>query len=426
MERRNFIKSAALLGISGLIPAIDVLASDSKVSEPANTNMTSTADDRKYWVDLLYRMSEPIMHNMSKGELHRNMNMQYSSTWDGRSKEVGYLEAFGRLIAGLAPWLNLPDDSTDEGKKRKQMRDWTLKSIAHSVDPSSPDYLSWNNIPDPQSVVDAAYVAHAFIRSPQSLWEPLDASTKERMIKEFKGLRRVSPFYSNWLLFASTIEAFLLSIGEDYDRYRIDMGVRKINEWYVGDGWYSDGEYFHMDYYNSFVIQPMLVDVLDIYVNKGKRMSKKTYDTALQRMQRNSEFLERFISPEGSFPPFGRSITYRLAVFQPLVQLALMEKLPEKLTNAQVRCALTAVMKRMFSVEGNFDKDNYLQLGFAGYQPDIADYYTNTGSLYITSLGFLPLGLPANHDFWSSAPVDWTAKKAWEGQSFPKDYAVSY
>ena len=176
-------------------------------------------------------------------------------------------------------------------------------------------------------------------------------------------------------------EAFLLSVGEDYDRYRIDMGVRKINEWYVGDGWYSDGVKFSMDYYNSYVIQPCLVDVLDVYVHKGKRMSKATYDTALKRMQRNSEFLERFISPEGTFPIIGRSMTYRLGVFQPLTQLALMEKLPEGMSNAQVRCALTAVMTKMFSVPGNFDDKNYLQLGFAGHQPNIAAYYTNTGSL---------------------------------------------
>lgn len=422
MKRRNFIKSAGALGLIGALPSGVYAANPVKTKDKTKTGI----DDRKYWTDLLYRMSEPIMYNMSKGELIKNMKMVYSPKWDGRSKQVGYLEAFGRLIAGLAPWLSLPDDNTEEGIKRKQMREWTLQSIVHSVDPSSPDYLSWNSIPDPQSIVDAAYVAHAFIRSPKTLWEPLDPKTKQNIIKEFVELRRVSPFYSNWLLFGSICEAFLLLIDHEYDRYRIEMGVRKINEWYVGDGWYSDGPSFHMDYYNSFVIQPMLVDVLDLYVNKAKRMNTGTYDAALKRMQRNAEFLERLISPEGSFPPFGRSITYRMAVFQPLAQLALMQKLPKGTSNAQVRCALTAVMERMFSTESNFDSENYLQLGFVGHQPEIADYYTNTGSLYITSLTFLPLGLPSDHDFWTAKPEEWTAKKAWSGKEFPKDYAVNY
>ncbi|MDU1891217.1 MAG: DUF2264 domain-containing protein [Dysgonomonas sp.] len=427
MKRRNFIKAAALLGVSGAIPAIDTFASGSERGKQSNINASSGSDDREYWVELLCRMSEPIMRNMSKGELHKNMKMQFGPAWDkNRNKEVGYLEAFGRLLAGLAPWLGLPDDNTKEGKKRKQMREWILKSIANSVDPANADYLSWSNLPTPQTIVDAAFVAQGLLRSPKALWEPLDSVTKERMIKEFKDLRRITPYYNNWLLFASTIEAFLLSIGEEYDRYRIEMGVRKINEWYVGDGWYSDGVNFHMDYYNSFVIQPMLIDVLQPYVHIAKAMPVKTYETALGRMQRNADFLERVIAPEGTFPPFGRSITYRLAVFQPLAQLAFMEKLPQKVSNAQVRCALTAVMKRMFSVEGNFDADNYLQLGFVGYQPEVADSYSNTGSLYLTSVGFLPLGLPADHDFWSSAPADWTAKKAWSGQSFPKDSAISF
>ena len=143
-------------------------------------------------------------------------------------------------------------------------------------------------------------------------------------------------------------------------------------------------------------------------------------------MQRYSECLERIISPEGTYPAMGRSVTYRVGAFQPLAQVVLMEKMPEGVSYAQVRCALTAVMRRMFSAAGVFDEKGYLSLGFAGHQPDLADYYTNTGSLYNTSLGFLPLGLPADHEFWTAAPEKWTSQKAWSGEPFKKDYAVNY
>jgi hypothetical protein len=79
-------------------------------------------------------------------------------------------------------------------------------------------------------------------------------------------------------------------------------------------------------------------------------------------------------------------------------------------------------MKRMFSTPENFSKEGYLQLGFVGHLPEVADVYTNAGSLYITSLVFLPLGLPADHSFWTSAPEKWTSQKAWNGEPFPKDY----
>ncbi len=99
----------------------------------------------------------------------------------------------------------------------------------------------------------------------------------------------------------------------------------------------------------------MLVDILSVLVKKGKARQDE-YDLALKRMQRYSGFLERLISPEGTYPPFGRSITYRIGVFQPLSQLALMQQLPGDIVNGQVRSALTAVMKRMFEQPGVFAK----------------------------------------------------------------------
>ena len=138
-------------------------------------------------------------------------------------------------------------------------------------------------------------------------------------------------------------------------------------------------------------------------------------------MQRFGMILERFISPEASFPVFGRSMTYRLGVFQPLSMLCWKEMLPEELSEGQVRNALTCVMNNMFSIEGNFDDKSFLKLGFVGHQPELANYYTNNGSLYMTSLVFMPLALPANHPFWSEPAADWTSRKAWSGKSFPID-----
>ena len=222
-----------------------------------------------------------------------------------------------------------------------------------------------------------------------------------------------------------------MEAGAQYDLYRIHSAIRKIDEWYVGDGWYSDGENFSFDYYNSYVIQPMYVQVLQVLVDRKIGLTdrrpdsvQKDLETAKSRMQRFGIILERFISPEGTFPLFGRSMTYRLGVFQPLSMLAWRGMLPQQLSEGQVRSALTATMKRMFSVEGNFNSKGFLQLGFAGHQPDLADWYTNNGSMYFTSEVFLPLGLPADHSFWTSKAEDWTTKKAWKGESFSKDHAV--
>ena len=379
--------------------------------------------DRAYWADLAYRMAYPVLSNMAEGKLQANMEVEVSPNWDGRDKKVTYMEAFGRLMAGIAPWISLPDDGTAEGARRAELRDMALKSYVHAVDPESPDYLGWRG--HGQALVDAAYVAESFLRGWDALWEPLDSLTKQRYIAEFTQLRRVDPPYTNWVLFSSTIESLLAKAGAKCDEYRINSAIRKVEEWYTGDGWYADGPSFAFDYYSSYVFHPMYLETLSTMASTGiytRIHYPRYYKRALRRAQRFSIVLERLISPEGTFPVFGRSIPYRMATMQPLALMAWYEKLPAGLTNGQVRAALTAVMHRMFDGKENFNSGGYLTIGFAGRQPNVADWYTNNGSLYMTSLSFIPLGLPASHPFWTDAPVDWTSRKAWSGQPFPKDH----
>lgn len=380
-------------------------------------------DDRQYWVDLLYRTAAPILENMSKGELKKNMDVELSPTWiKGRNTNVVYLEAFGRLMAGIAPWLALPDDNTKEGKLRKKMRDWALKSYKNAVDPNSKDYLLWKG--ENQILCDAAYLVNSFMRAPEALWQPLDQETKQRYIEILKSLRSIRPAYNNWLLFRGMVETFLISIGESYDGYAVEVALQKMNEWYLGDGWYSDGPEYSLDYYNGYVMHPMYVEMLEV-VEKKRINSPVKLELALRRMQRYNVLLERLISPEAAYPAMGRSMTYRMGAFQTLALAAWKFELPKQLSNGQVRSALTAVMKRMFANTENFTPNGYLQLGFVGHQPNIADYYTNNGSLYMTSLVFLPLGLPADHPFWTDPAQPWTSQKAWDGVPFPKDYHQS-
>ena len=382
-----------------------------------------TANDRAYWVDLAYKMAAPVLSNMAEGKLQANMQIEVSPSFDNRDKRVTYMEAFGRLMAGVAPWLSLPDDNTEEGKMRKQLREWALKSYAHAVDPQSPDYLLWRK--EGQPLVDAAYIAESFLRAYDQLWKPLDETTKKRYIEEFTLLRRVDPPYTNWLLFSSIIESFLAKAGAPYDAYRVNSACRKMEEWYVGDGWYSDGPVFAFDYYSSYVFHPMYLETLQA-MKDAKAYTRihygQYYARALERCQKFSIVLERLISPEGTFPVFGRSIPYRMAAMQPLALMAWYQTLPGGLTNGQVRSALTATMKSMFDGKENFNEGGFLTIGFCGRQPNVADWYTNNGSLYMTSLSFLPLGLPATHPFWTDAPADWTSKKAWSGKPFPKDH----
>lgn len=384
--------------------------------------------DREKWVDVIYAISAPVLENMSKGELQKNMQLELSPNWDGRDPKVSYMECFGRLMAGITPWLALPDDDTDEGIKRKQLREWALAAYKHAANPESPDFLEWGGS-HPQPLVDAAYVAESFLRAP-SLWEQLDTTTQKRYVELFKGMRKHRPAYNNWLLFRGLIEAFILMAEpESADNFIFETVGKKINEWYLGDGMYSDGPELALDNYNAYVIHPMFIEMLETIEQnptpENRWVGGISSELAIQRMQRYNQFIERLISPEGTYPAFGRSVVYRLGAFQTLGMSAWKYGFPKGLTNGSVRSALTAVMENMFKMPGNFNEGGYLALGFVGHQPELSNSYTNNGSLYITSCMFLPLGLPADHPFWTDPAEPWTQKRAWAGGEIPIDGHVS-
>ncbi|RBL92522.1 DUF2264 domain-containing protein [Chitinophaga flava] len=416
MDRRFFLKAVPMAGIAGSLKTDKNILADIAGPVPVN--------DREYNLNLLLRICDPVISSLAKGQLKATMPTAVAPHYGKPVDKVTYLEAFGRTLAGLAPWLELGPDNTMEGSRRILMLEKTQKAIAMAVDPASPDFMNFTNKFDPQPLVDGAFMAHGLLRAPEWLWEPLSDTTKQQVIEAFKSLRSIKTFSTNnWVLFAAMIEVALLQFNGGWDRKPVDFAIEKIMEWYKGDSMYGDGAHFHYDYYNSFVIQPMLVDVLKVLVDHQEG-SKEQYELALKRMQRYGVILERQISPEGTFPVVGRSMPYRNAAFQALTQLVLQGKLPPELTPAQVRCALTAVNKRIFDTPGTFDKNGWLQIGFCGHQPEIADVYTSTGSLYLCTTGFLDLGLRAHHPYWSSPAAEWTAQKAWTGKTINKDHSL--
>ncbi|PCH76637.1 MAG: hypothetical protein COB98_05705 [Flavobacteriaceae bacterium] len=388
------------------------------------TAITNAQDIRKQWVDEIIKISTPVLTALSQDKLKEKMPVEQHSFEYGDRSSFTHLEAFGRLMAGLAPWLELGADTTEEGIIRKKQLELALKSIENAVAPKADDFMNFNR--GSQPLVDAAFLAQAFLRAPNQLWKPLPKQVKKNVIKAFESTRVVRPYYNNWLLFSATIEAFFLKFTDKADLMRIDYALKKHMEWYVGDGHYSDGEKFHWDYYNSFVIHPMLLDITAVLAEKNKKRNTPLYQKIVKRAQRYSVVLERLISPEGTFPIIGRSSIYRLAAFQTLSQIVLLDTLPKEISYGQVRSALTAVMKRLFEFEGTYNQDNWLQLGVVGHQPKLAEPYITTGSLYLTSVGFLHLGLPANHPFWTCKSEPWTMVKMWNGNtSLQRDRAIN-
>ncbi|MFA7342984.1 MAG: DUF2264 domain-containing protein [Terrimicrobiaceae bacterium] len=367
---------------------------------------------REYWIATAARLARPVLSNLANRTLRQNMPVEQKP---GAGREsFSHLEALGRLLAGLAPWLESGEDSSLEWAELAR------QSLDAATDPSSPDFCNFHEPGQP--LVDAAFLAHALLRAPHALWKPLADDVKGHVIHALKQTRRTKPPSCNWLLFSAMIEIALCRMGEaDWDAMRVDYALRQHEQWYLGDGVYGDGPHYRADYYNAFVIHPMLVDIVR-HLPEGQgwgEFSGPVWGRAL----RYAAEQERMISPEGTFPPAGRSLGYRFGTLQGLAQMALFQRLPEGVRPAQVRCAMTAVIRRMVEAPGTFDENGWLRIGFCGAQPGIGEGYISTGSLYHCATGLLPLGLPESAPFWSDPCAKWTAQLAWSGGEFPIDHA---
>ena len=381
--------------------------------------MAQSDETRLLWLKAMWRIAKPVLESAARGALKQELPVPFHQD----RAPYAPLEAFGRTLCGVVPWLELEGLTGEEAAHQQQWRTWAVEGLERAVDPASPGRMAFD-LPG-QTLVDAAFLSHALLRAPRQLAGKLVPKAKERLISALKATRATNPCRTNWLLFSAMVESALRLLGcADFDRMRIDYAVRMFQLWYKGDGVYGDGEPFHADYYNSFVIHPMLLDILAANPDLEQDYPA-LYRLALDRAARYGAILERLIGPDGSYPVVGRSITYRFGAFQLLSQLALRHRLGEEGPSpAQVRCGLTAVLRRVMTAPGLFDASGWLQPGVYGLQPNLAEGYINTGSLYLCCAFFLPLGLPDSDPFWAMPDEPWTAKRVWEGGAVPIDHSI--
>jgi hypothetical protein len=371
---------------------------------------------RAYQIEVMQRLAGPVLRAGAEPALKELLPQI-----PGARNRFAPLEALGRVLAGSAPWLELGPGEDAEGRLREEYIDLAVRSIAHATNPSSPGFLNFRE--GGQPLVDSAFLAQGLLRAPGQLWGRLDADTRANVVAALKSSRAIKPNESNWLLFSAMVEAALLKFTGECEMGPIDYAVRRHIEWYVGDGTYGDGPRFHADYYNAFVIQPMLWEVVEICARHNREPGRHL-DLIEKRFRRQADVQERLISPEGTFPILGRSSTYRFGALQVLSQAALRHRLPAGVEPGAVRSALHAVIARMIEAPGTFDEQGWLRIGVVGAQPKQAEVYINSGSIYLCTVGLLHLGLPADDAFWTAPAAAWTQRRLWSGENLPADVAI--
>lgn len=263
-----------------------------------------------------------------------------------------------------------------------------------------------------QPLVEAASVALALRLTRPLLWDRLDDSARQRTADWLADALTAEPWPCNWELFPVTVGSFLAEIGHrpDAARKAIDRGLERIEGWYLGDGWYTDGDGRKFDYYNGWamhlypVVHAWLADDSELLSVYGRRLARHLADYA------------HLFGADGAPLRQGRSLTYRFATTAPLWLGALIGQSP--LTPGQTRRLASGAL-RYFLDGGAVDERGLLPLGWLGPDESLVQSYSGPASPYWAGKGFLGLLLPPGHEVWTATEEPGPAERADEVRPVP-------
>ena len=297
------------------------------------------------------------------------------------------LEAFSRPLWALVPfWMGGGSDPEFEAIYRR--------GLAAGSDPENPEY--WGSCKDyDQCFVEMAAIACGLLNAPDKLWDPLSGAEKQNLARWLDQINHHQIPECNWQFFMILVNLALKKCGMPYDAENMARGLARIDSYYSGDGWSTDGASPQKDYYIPWAIQYY-----------GVLYSKFAADTDPERAalyrSRAELFAQQFIywfDENGAALPYGRSLTYRFAqnCFWAACVWAGLEPFP------------LGVMKGLIVRNFNwwldqkmFDRDGILTIGYCYPQMYMAERYNAPGSPYWGMKSFILLALPDSHPFWSA------------------------
>lgn len=249
-----------------------------------------------------------------------------------------------------------------------------------------------------QVLVEATAVAVGLHWSRPWLWDRLPERTRAQVVDWLSGARGKWCADNNHVLFGATVQAFLASVGADHDRAAIDGALARIDEWYAGDGWYSDGVGRRFDHYNgwTFHLYPFFIEQLLSGLRGDAPGTSPSFDLYRSRLRMFLDDYQHLFDASGSPVLQGRSLIYRWGMVAPfwMGEIQGVSPLPPGRTRR-----LASGMLSGFVDAGVLD-DGVLDLGWKRPAPDLLQSYNSPGSPLWASKGFMGLLLAPQHPVW--------------------------
>ncbi|MFD7433163.1 DUF2264 domain-containing protein [Streptomyces sp. NPDC059861] len=246
-----------------------------------------------------------------------------------------------------------------------------------------------------QPLVEAASIALGLRLTRELLWDRLDDPVRRRTAAWLTDALTARPWPNNWELFPVTVGGFLQDVGHatEASRTAIDRGLERIEEWYVGGGWYTDGYGRRFDHYNGWAMH--LYPVLHAWLAEDSRL----LELYGGRLARYLDGYARLFGADGAPMHQGRSLTYRFATAAPLWLGALTGHTP--LAPGETRRLASGAL-RYFLDRAAVDENGLLTLGWHGPDEALLQAYSGPASPYWAGKGFLGLLLPSGDEAWTA------------------------
>lgn len=271
------------------------------------------------------------------------------------------------------------------------------RGLAAGTDPEGDE--RWPEITErSQPMVEAASIAIGLHETRPWIWDRLDGKVRQHVVDWFTGFVGKHPVDNNWRLFQVVSEQFLASVGAPYRQSEIDGGLDRIEDWYVGDGWYSDGDGRAFDYYIGWAMHLYPLLWARIAEAGGAGAAADRVAAYRERLRVFLTGYQHFFGADGAPVHQGRSLTYRFANTAPVWMGALADATP--LAPGLTRRLASGTL-RHFVDRGAPDERGLLSLGWYGPYLPMTQTYSGPASPYWASKGFLGLLLPPDHAVWT-------------------------
>lgn len=298
------------------------------------------------------------------------------------------VEGFSRPLWGLAPaqiggstWIN-----------------WEpiARGLANATDPKHPEFWGVPPADYDQRLVEMAAIGLSLRLVPEKIWDPLTDTQKDNLVHYLKVAREFEHADNNWKFFRLMVDMGLKSVGA---KFNAAPGIKYRDElegFYVGDGWYRDGQPRQIDHYIPFAFHfyGLLLAKLDDKTEFTERYR--------ERARLFTKDMARWYADDGGCLAFGRSMTYRFANagFWGALALADEEVLPWGELKGYFLRHLRWWKKLPFA-----SRDGTMAVGYGYPNLLMSENYNSGVSPYWALKAFLPLALPDSHPFWTAEEV---------------------